>query len=77
MLDYVVKRLLEYVKIVRKNVMNLRKNVKAVELIRKFYVFVFSFKKDDFMVVTRELEMAWKKSGKNCFGKSPEIEMEN
>ncbi len=41
-LDYVVKGLLEYVKIVRKNGTNLRKNVKTGKLFRKFYISVLS-----------------------------------
>jgi hypothetical protein len=39
-LDYAVKGLLGYVKIVRKNGRNLRKNGKTGKLFRKFYISV-------------------------------------
>ncbi len=42
-LDYVVKGHLEYVKNVRKNGMNLRKNVKTGMMFRIFYIFVLIF----------------------------------
>ncbi len=43
LLDYAVKGLLEYVKIVRKNSRNLRKNVITGKLFRIFYIFVYVF----------------------------------